>query len=125
MYFKDNKQVKCKAGSVLMNYAQKPILHLNEFNPFPNKSCFLHVCIAILLKTLWEMEKLLVTRNFPFSLCVFNSFVELSAIFIKFAKCHLQTLSVWKGIKFVVWERVTNYQIRSLKDYSMHFYNYK
>ena len=31
-------------------------------------------------------------------------FEELSSMFIKF---RLQTLSVWKSLKFVVWERVT------------------
>ena len=35
-------------------------------NPFPNKLWFLRVCIAGLLKTLWEKEKLLVMSNFSF-----------------------------------------------------------
>ena len=39
-------------------------------NPFPNSTIF--------LKTLWEKKKLLVTHS------VFYSFVEISAIFIKF-----------------------------------------
>ena len=33
-------------------------------------------------------------------------FGKLSAILIKFENCRLQTLSVWKGLKSVVWERV-------------------
>ena len=53
-------------------------------NPFPNKPWFLHVCSTILLKTLWEKEKLLVTSNFSFSHSVFFPLWELSAIFIKF-----------------------------------------
>ena len=43
-------------------------------NPFPNKPWFLRVCSIILLKTLWEKEKLLVTSNFSFSHSVFNPF---------------------------------------------------
>ena len=38
-------------------------------NPFPNKPCFLRVCSASLLKTLWEKEKLLETSNFSFYQC--------------------------------------------------------
>ena len=53
-------------------------------NPFPNKPLFLRVCSTILLKTLWEKEKLLITSNFSFSHSVFYPFEELSAIFIKF-----------------------------------------
>ena len=52
--------------------------------PFPNKPWFFHVCSTNLLKTLWKMEKLLVTSNFSFSHSVSYSFGELSAIFIKF-----------------------------------------
>ena len=71
------------------------------FNPFPNKPWFLRVCSSSLLKTLWEKEKLLVTRKFSFSCSVFYPFRELPAIFIK-----LKILSVGKSLKFVVWERV-------------------
>ena len=72
-------------------------------NPFPNKPWFLRVCSTSLLKTLWEKEKLLVTSNFSFSLSVFYPFVELFVIFIKIQNCRLQTLSVWKTLKFAVW----------------------
>ena len=48
------------------------------------------------------MEKLLVTSNFSFSHSVFYPFEEHSAIFIKF-----KIFSIWKSLKFVVWERVT------------------
>ena len=58
--------------------------HLKLFIPFPNKPLFLLVCSASLLKTLPEKEKLLLTSNFSFSLSVFYTFRELSAIFIKF-----------------------------------------
>ena len=49
--------------------------------------------------------ELLVTSNFSFAYSVFYPFGKLLAIFIKF-ESHLQTLSVRKGLKFVVWERV-------------------
>ena len=75
-------------------------------NPFPNKPWFLHLCSTSLLKTLCEKEKLLVTSNFSFSHSVFYPFGELLAVFINFWNCHLQTLSVWKSLKFVIWERV-------------------
>ena len=69
----------------------------------PNKPFFLLVCNTSLLKTLWEKEKLLVTSNFSFSYSVFLSFGQPSSIFIK---RHLKTLSVWKSLEFVIWERV-------------------
>ena len=74
-------------------------------NPFPNKPWFLRVCRIGFLKTLQEKEKLLVMRNFSFSQC----FLPLSKTFCHFhqnSNCRLQTLSVWKSLKFVVWERV-------------------
>ena len=51
-------------------------------------------------------EKLLVTSNFSFSQSVFYTFGELSAFFYQILNCRLQTLSVWKSLKFVIWERV-------------------
>ena len=74
-------------------------------NPFPNKPCILRVCSTRLLKTLWEKEKLLIMSNFSFSHSVFYPFEELSSIFIKF-EIVVCKLSVWKSLKFVVWERV-------------------
>ena len=50
------------------------------FNPFPNNPWFLCDCSISLLKTLWEKEKLLVTRNFSFSHIVFYLFGKLSVI---------------------------------------------
>ena len=75
-------------------------------NSFSNKPWFLRVCGKSLLKTLWEKEKLLVTSNFSFSHSVFYPFGELSAIFMNFEIVRLPTLSVWRCLKFVVWERV-------------------
>ena len=84
--------------------------HLNLgllFHPFPNKSWFLRVCNTNLLKTQREKEKLLITKQFLlFPQCFLNLSKELSSVFIKFQNCRLQTLSVWKGLKFVVWEQV-------------------
>ena len=54
------------------------------FNPFPHSNTFWHLWETMLLKTLWEKEKLLVTSNFSFTHSVFYPFRELSAIFIKF-----------------------------------------
>ena len=73
---------------------------LPAFSPFPQ--CFskgfffpgsltlsqtspgFYVSVVQVLKTLWEMEKLLVTSNFSFSHSVFYPSGDLSAIFIKF-----------------------------------------
>ena len=73
----------------------------------------------------WEKKKLLVMSNFSFSQCfqpvkrtschvhkffshsAFNQFRELTTChFYQIWNCRLQTLSVWRGLKFVVWERV-------------------
>ena len=75
-------------------------------NPFPNKPWFLRVCSTCLLKTLREKEKLLVTSNFSFSHSVFYSFEWTFCQFHHIWNCCLQTLSVWKSLKFVVRERV-------------------
>ena len=61
----------------------------------------------MVLKTLWEKEKLLVMSNFSFSHSVFNPFEELSSIFIKFeiVVCKLlqfgkvETFSFGKGLR--------------------------
>ena len=80
------------------------------FNPFPHNDTFWRLRETSLLKTLWEKEKLLVTNNFSFSHSVFY----LWTIFFHFRQiwsCRLQTLSLWKSLKSVVWERV-NIRIR-------------
>ena len=76
---------------------------VNRLNPLPNKPLFLCVCRASLLKTVWEKEKLLITSNSYFSRSVFYTFCELSAILHQIKNYCLQTLSVWKSLKFVVW----------------------
>ena len=81
------------------------LMEVNPFKPFPNKPWSLRVWSTILLKTLWEKEKLLVTSNFSFSHCfllVLRTFCHFHLIW----NCRLQTLWVWRSLKFVVWERV-------------------
>ena len=69
------------------------------FNPFPNKSWFLHVCYTNILKTLQEKEKFLVMSNFCFSHIIFILFRELSAFLNKFDY-------ISKLFQFVIWEMV-------------------
>ena len=76
-----------------------------RFNSFPNKPWFLRVCNTSLLKTLGEKEKLLVTSNFSISQC-FLPIWKTFCHFYQIQNCRLQTLSVWKSLKFFVWERV-------------------
>ena len=76
-------------------------------NPFPNKPWFLRVCRTSLLKTQWEKEKfLLFLQCF---LPVWRTFCHPHQIWI----CWLQTLSVWKHLKFIVWERVKKHAQRT------------
>ena len=75
------------------------------FEHFPNKPWFLPVCSTSLLKTQWKKEKLLATSNFSFSQClllVSRTFCH----FYQIQNCHLEILSIWTSLKFVVWERV-------------------
>ena len=71
-------------------------------NPFPNKPWFSRVCSTSLLKTLWEKEKLLITRNFSFSCRCFLPFRRTFCHFHQLWNCCLQTLSIWKSLKLVV-----------------------
>ena len=60
-----------------------------NFNPFPNKPWFLHVCITSLCSRVENtVGKGEIAHN------------------KQFLNCRLQNPSVWKGPKFVVWERV-------------------
>ena len=43
-------------------------------NPFPNKPWFLHVCSTSLVKTLWEMERLLVIAKKNSKICLLCSY---------------------------------------------------
>ena len=77
-----------------------------SINPFPNKTGFSRLCSTSLLKTLWENEKLLVTSNFSFSQSFFLPLGKTSCHFHTMQNCRLQSFSVWKSLKFVVWERI-------------------
>ena len=59
-----------------------------------------------ILKTLWERKKLFVTSNFSFSHNVFFPFFRTFFHFHHIQNFYLQTLSVWKSLKFIVSERV-------------------
>ena len=96
-----------------------PITFSNIFilwviNPFPNKPWVLRVCCIVLLKTLWEKEKLLETSNFSFSHSVFYPFGKLSAIFINFqiVVCkifefgRIYNFSFGKGLKLGIAEQM-------------------
>ena len=74
--------------------------------PFPKQSLVLRVCSTSLLKTWWEKEQLLITSSFSFSHSVFYPFWRTFCHFYQTWNCRLQTPSVWKSLKFVVWERV-------------------
>ena len=54
------------------------------FNPLPHNDTFWPLRETSLLKTLCQMEKLLVTSNFSFTHNIFYTFRNFSAIFIKF-----------------------------------------
>ena len=104
---------------VIRNLSLKPIIPIKTsilpcfyFNPFPNKPLFLHVCHTFLLKTMWKKEKLLVRSNFSFSHSFFYPFWRTFNHFHQIQNCRLQTPSVWKSLKFVVWERV-NQQLQN------------
>ena len=86
-----------------------PITVGANLNPFPNKPWFLHVCSTSLENTVGK-EKIAHSKQFlfppplppPLFSTRLDNFLLLSSNFI----CHLQTLSVWKTLKFVVWERL-------------------
>ena len=67
---------------------------------------FLHVCTVRHLKILCGKEKLLVTSKYLFFPEYFLPFPRDIYHFCQILNCCLQTLSVWKHLKFVVWERV-------------------
>ena len=84
---------------ILMHTVSKNVL-----NPFPNKPWFLRVYGTILLKTLWEKEKMLVTSIFSFSYSIFYSIKQINhhsqhSIF------WLQVLSIWLCPKFCCLEK--------------------
>ena len=81
-----------------------PVLTLSQTSPGFHMSA-----VHVFLKTLWEKEKLLVTSKFLlFPQCflpVWRTFCHFHHIW----NCRLQPLTVWKSLKFFVWERVNSY----------------
>ena len=61
----------------------------------------------------WEKEKLFVTNNFSFSRCFLTLWISFSHVY-QISNCRLQSLSVWKSLKFVVWERVKSCFVTAL-----------
>ena len=81
------------------------IFGVERLNPFPNKPWFSCVCSISLENTGGKGE---IARNeqfllFPqWFLTVWRTICHFRII----PNCRLQSLSVWKSLKFVVWERV-------------------
>ena len=88
--------------------------HINKsFNPFSNRPWFLRVCSTSLENTVGKGEIALNEQFLLFPQCflsVWRTFFHFHQIW----NCRLQMLSVWKGLKFVVWERVNT---RSVNDF--------
>ena len=76
------------------------------FNPFPNKPWFLRVCSRSLLKTLWEKGEIARNEQFLLFPWYFLPIWRTFCYFNQLRDCRLQILSVWKSVKFFVWERV-------------------
>ena len=63
--------------------------------------------VQVILKTVWEKEKLLLLSNVSLSHSDFYQLGELSANSTNLKNCRLQSL--WKSLKFIVWERARDY----------------
>ena len=74
-------------------------------NPFPNKPWFLRVCRTSLLKTLGKGEIARSEQFLLFPQCFLPIWITFCH-FHQIQNCRLQTISVWKSLKYVVWERV-------------------
>ena len=88
---------------------------------FPNKPWFLGVWSPSLLKILWEKEKLLVMSNFSFSHSFFLPVLRTFCHFHQIWNCQLQTLSLWKSLKFLVWARIKRLEM-SIQGQKQTFY---
>ena len=76
------------------------------FNPFPNKPWFF-TCLQYrsFENTVGKGEIARYEQFLLFPQC-FLSFRTTFCHFYQLYKCRLRTLSIWKSLKFVVWERV-------------------
>ena len=78
-----------------------------ELNAFPNKPWFSCVYGIMILKILWEKEKLLVTSNFSFSHSVFYPLDNFLPLFINKFKIVVCKLVQFERVRELeVWERV-------------------
>ena len=75
-------------------------------NPFPNKPWFLRVCSTSVLKTLREKKKFARFEQFLLFPQYFPPVWRFFCHFHQIWNCRLQTLSVLKSLKLVIWERV-------------------
>ena len=103
----------CILSSLLQNGIQKQHyrisnkpcsakLELDTFvNSFPNKPLFLCVCSTSLSKTLW-IKEIVCNNQFLLFPRHFLPFQRILHHFLQISNCFLQTLSVWKNLKFVV-----------------------
>ena len=66
----------------------------------------LRACSTSPLKTLWEKEEFLVSSNFSFFSTLVYTLLENLPHFSSHLNCRLQSISIWKSLKFVVRERV-------------------
>ena len=79
------------------------------FNPLPHNTTFWRAKDMKLWKTLWEKEKLLVTRNFSFFSQCFLSYMVLIFHFKCTLKWCLHFVSIWATLNFCCLVMVTVY----------------
>ena len=83
------------------------IFSKERVNPFPNKPWFLRVCCTSLENTAGNGEIARDEQFLLFPQCFLPIWSTL-CYFHLIPNSHLQTLSIWKSLKFVVWERVND-----------------
>ena len=86
------------------------------FNPFPHNNTFWRPWETSLLKTLWEMEKLLVTSNFSFSHSVFYQYKELCAISVKFENVVCKLFQFGRVLNLSCWKRLIRFKYSYYKE---------
>ena len=77
-------------------------------SPFQNKPWFLRVCSINLLKTLWGKGEIAHNEQFLLFPQCFLPFWKIFIHLHQIWNCCLQTLSDWKNLKLIVWERVNH-----------------
>ena len=97
----------CKTGECW----NTPLPNNLMFNPFPISPGFYMSAVQGFWKHCGEKEEMLVPSSFFFFPTVFSNLLENFCYFHQIWNCRLQTLSVWKILKFVIWERLILYQI--------------